>query len=145
MDFDDVPDLLAAEAARSRLADRTGPARVWLRCGQVLSGVLGGERPVEDALVLTTDLGPVLVPTHAVVCILGGQPGLRDEAQRLERLSRRLREVWSAAGSVRVLLRDGGWVAGPVTWVGADHAVVGGSETTAVPYAAAEAWRLPAE
>jgi hypothetical protein len=145
MDLDDAADVLAAEAARSRLGDRTGPARVWLRCGQVLAGVLGGAPPVEDALALTTDLGVVVVPTRAVVCVIGGQPGLRDEADRPGRLSRGLREAWSAAGSVRVLLRDGGWVAGPVTWVGADHAVLGGTEPVAVPFAAADAWLLPAD
>lgn len=144
MDRDGAAEVLAAEAARSRLGDRAGPARVWLRCGQVLSGVLGGAPPAEDALLLRTDLGEIVVPEHALVCVIGGRPGLRDEDGRPPRLSQLLREAWTAGGSVRVLVRDGGWVAGPVAWVGADHAVLDGAEPIAVPFAAADAWVLPA-
>lgn len=142
-DIDDVADVLTAEAARTRLCDRVGAARVWLRCGQVMAGTLAGRADIEGTLSLaTTDIGVLVIPEHAVVCIIGGRPGLRDEHARSDRLTSRLREAWVSARPIRLLVRDGGWLAGPVDWVAADHVVIGGSVPTAVPYAAVDAWLL---
>lgn len=143
--MDDVADVLAAEAARSRLCDRVGSARVWLRCGQVLAGTLAGREAIEGALTLNSgDVGRLEIPLDAVVCVIGGRPGLRDESARPVRLTARLREAWSSGHPIRILLRDGGWQAGPISWVGGDHVVIGGAVPTAVPYASVDAWLLGA-
>lgn len=119
----DAYEVFVAEAARCRLVDRVGRARISLRCGATLEGDLvpQGEGAVVDHLVLRADDGDLLVPAMAIVSMTGSRPALRIEGVRSRTLGSWLREAWAADERVRLLGPSGRWVAGLVDLVGAEH------------------------
>ncbi|MDO8309905.1 MAG: hypothetical protein Q7V58_16330 [Actinomycetota bacterium] len=141
----DAYEVFMAEAARVRLVDRSGPARVVLRCGVTLSGALvpPNGQEVSGTLDLLTDGRRVLVAAGAVVALVGPSAGLRDESgsRRPRTLAAWLRECWSAGTRVSALLPDGTWAEGEVVLVAADHVELARqAERWVVPFVSAEAW-----
>lgn len=141
----DAFDLFMAEAARVRLVDRCGPARVVLRCGLTVSGEL--VPPIGQEVSGTLDLlaggRRVLVAAGAVVALVGAPAGLRDESgsRRPRTLAAWLRDCWSAGTRVSALLPDGTWAEGEVVLVAADHVELArNKERWIVPFVSAEAW-----
>lgn len=148
----DAYEVFLAEAARSRLTDRQGEARLRVRSGETIVGTLVTDEDsrVEGHLVVRSPGGrESLVPEAAVVSLVGSRPGLRadDVSGRRttvpSRLTSRLREAWLAGGRVRVLVRDGRWLDGEVVCVGADFADIAcdGSVAT-VPLRSADVWQV---
>ncbi len=79
---DEAYEVFVAEAARCRLVDRVGAARVTLRCGVTLEGVLAPD--CDDALdghlvLRRADAGVLHVPVSAVLQVTGSGPALRAE------------------------------------------------------------------
>lgn len=142
-------EVYMAEAARMRIHDRRGPARLTLRCGAVLIGDLAGDGPgsIAGMIEMREASGRrLLVGEAAIMTLTGTAAVLHDEAVRRLRptLSARLRETWQLGGLVRVLLADGRWVAGDIVQVGADHVELAeGGESVVIPFGAVEAWSLP--
>lgn len=141
----DAFDLFMVEAARVRLADRSGPARVVLRCGVVLSGELVPSAGVEvrGMLDLATGGRRVLVAADAVIALAGAGAGLREEfgSGRPRTLAAWLRDCWSTRTRVSALLPDGSWVEGEVVLVASDHVELArAGERWVVPFASVEAW-----
>lgn len=140
---EDAFEFFVAEAARIRLVDRRGVARVIVRSGAVVTGELS-PHDVGDCLEMVDSSGHgLLVPVAAVSSIRGSRAALRDEAgpTRPRSLASRLRECWSAGGRLRVLLHTGEWTEGVITLVAADHVeLVIADETCVVPYSAVEVW-----
>jgi hypothetical protein len=138
-------EVFVAEAARCRLVDRVGSARVSLGCGVVLEGELAPDSrdAVADHLVLR-GAGDVirLVPVSSVVSIRGSLPGLRTDGDRATRsLTSWLREAWSTDQPMRLVDVAGTRVVGRLGFVGADHVeLVDGEVRTVVPLASVEAW-----
>jgi hypothetical protein len=148
---DDAYEVFVAEAARGRVVDRVGTARVVLRSGASVDGTLvtDAESRIEDHLVLHANGREVLVPLTAVVTIIGSQPGLRpdrvpdQDRAVVPRITRRLRESWQSGERVRVLTRTGDWISGVIVHVGADHADVDDDGTTiTVLLRSVDAWEL---
>ena len=142
-------EVFVAEAARSRLVDRTGDISVRVRSGSALRGrafEAGFVARVDGHLVLiTADRRAMLVPVGAVVTLTGASGSLRDEGAPARSLASVLRDCWHAGDVVRVLCADGRWLSGRLTVVAADHADLAGADgATTVAYAGAEAWELPA-
>ena len=139
-------EVFVAEAARCRLIDRVGAARVALRCGVVLEGDLApdSDDAVAEHLVLR-GAGDVtrLVPVSAVVSVRGSRPGLRPEGDGTARsLTSWLREAWSADDPVRLIDSSGTQVVGSIGFVGADHVEIADGEVRlVVPLASVEAWQ----
>jgi hypothetical protein len=139
-------EVFVAEAARCRLVDRAGAARVALRCGVVLEGELDpdSDEAVAEHLVLR-GAGDVirLVPLSAVVSVRESGRGLRPEGDGAPRsLTSWLREAWSADDPVRLIDGSGSPVVGRLGFVGADHVeIVDGDVRTVVPLASVEAWQ----
>lgn len=149
---EDAYEVFLAEAARCRLLDRVGVARILLRSGVVIDGLLTAEEEpaLEGHLTVRTPAGrEVLVLLAAVVTITGTSPGLRPEAESAARalaaprITARLREAWRSGEQVRALTSRGVWLTGVVTHVGADHVDVDvdGSCVT-VALQSADAWEL---
>lgn len=143
---DEAYEVFVAEAARCRLADRAGPARVTLRCGVVLGGELEPQTDdaVDEHLVLVgADGGTRLVRAAAVVSLTGSRPSLRPEGDRVPRsLTSWLRETWSTDEVIRLLDGSGRWAVGRLGFVGADHVELAhGENRTLVPLTAVEAWQ----
>jgi hypothetical protein len=139
---DEAYEVFVVEAARSRLQDRVGPARLSLRCGLALEGQLGAEDVIGGHLRLRDHVGRhLVVPVAAVVTVSGTRPGLRPEGHE-RTLTSWLREAWSSGDPVSVLACSGQWIAGRLTRVGGDHVDLdlGEAELT-VAIAAVEAWR----
>jgi hypothetical protein len=139
-------EVFVAEAARCRLVDRVGAARVALRCGVTLEGVLApdGDGALDGHLALRRADAVVLhVPVSAVLRITGSDPGLRAEDGRLPRsLASWLRECWAAGDEIRLIDGSGRWVAGRLVYVGADHVeVAAGADRAVVPVQCVEAWQ----
>ena len=131
-------EVFVAEAARCRLVDRVGAARVTLRCGVTLEGVLAPD--CADALdghlaLRRADAGVLHVAVSAVLQVTGSSPALRVEEGRLPRsLASWLRECWSAGAVIRLIDGSGRQVAGRLAYVGADHVeVADGAGRTVVP------------
>lgn len=144
---DEAYEVFVAEAARCRLVDRAGPARVALRCGVTLEGelVAAADDAVAEHLVLVAgDGGRRLIPVGAIVSMTGSRPGLRPEAdQRARSLASSLREAWSSDELIRALDSAGRWTVGRMAFVGADHVELRhGDIRTVVPMAAVEAWQV---
>jgi hypothetical protein len=138
-------EVFVAEAARSRLVDRVGRARLVLRCGAVVTGELEPMARVPAGVIALRDGARdlLLVPVYAVLLSSGSRPGLRSEQESRPTLTATLREAWSLATPVRVLLADGRWVSGTVGFVGADHLDMCGPDgPVSVPFASVEAWSL---
>ena len=139
-------EVFVAEAARCRLVDRAGSARVVLRCGVTLAGELAPDHSdaVDEHLVLLgADGASRLIPVAAIVSLMGSHPGLRSEAhQRPRSLASWLREIWASDEPIRCLDGAGGWTAGRLGYVGADHVELVHDDTRAVlPLTAVEAWQ----
>lgn len=145
---EDAFELFMAEAARMRLTERAGDARVALRSGAVLTGELSapGADAVGRHLHLVDSAGrSVLVSVDAVTAIIGASAALREESTgHLARsLASRLRECWAAGSRLRVLLCDGRWIEGGIVLVASDHLeLIVGGDRWVVPFAASEAWDL---
>ncbi len=143
---DDAAEVFVAEAARVRLADRHGPARLVLRSGTVLSGVLRGDgEVVMGVLQLDDDDRYALVRRTACLRIVGSTPTLRPDGSgpRPRTLASVLRDWWSAADAVRVLCADGTWLDGPLRMVGNDHAVLeAGGVPIVLPFDGVDAWTV---
>lgn len=142
---DEAYEVFVAEAARCRLVDRAGPARVVLRCGVTLVGELAPDHADavdEHLLLLGADGGGRLVPVGAIMSLTGSRPGLRPEAdQRPRSLASWLREVWASDEPIRCLDGKGRWTAGRLGYVGADHVELVHDDTrTVLPSTAVEAW-----
>lgn len=148
---EDAYEVFIAEAARGRMVDRVGDARVVVRSGERLDGTLITDPDVriEDHLVLQANGRELLVPLGAAVTITGSRPGLRpdvepDRRQAITpRLTMRLRESWQSGERVRVLTRVGQWVGGVIVHVGADHVDIDdGTSIVTVLLRSADAWAL---
>jgi hypothetical protein len=142
----DAYEVFVAEAARCRLVDRVGDARVTLGCGVVIQGELAPDagEAVDEHLVLHGAGGVVrLVPVSAVVSVRGSRAGLRAEGDRVPRsLTSWLREAWSAEEPLRLLDGSGRWTVGRLCFVGADHIELDdGEDPTVVPLTTVEAWQ----
>lgn len=140
-------EVYVAEAARCRLPDRRGAARVTLRCGVVLAGALEPDASPDACLSLVSDTGAtVLVPVTAVLTVTGSRAALRDEGPTGHRsLTSCLREAWQSGTRVRVLVGSGTWIGGVIRLVGADHVEIdtdGADAAVVLPLAAVEAWVL---
>lgn len=139
--------ILAAEAARSRLDERRGPVVLTLVDGQVLRGVLG--RPyVADCLTLLAPDGPDrLVAGWAIGTIEGSVAALRSEAKGEDRdrwtLGSWLRAAQDEGGRVRATVRGGRIGFGHVRFVGADHVQLLAADGTSlvVAWAAVTIWQ----
>ena len=143
---DEAHEVFVAEAARCRMADRVGRARVSLRCGVTLDGELApdSDDAIEDHLVMTDEAGvSLLVPVAAIAAMTGSRPALRPEGQgRTRSLASWLRELWSTDEPIRLVDGSGRWVVGRLRYVGADHVeVVSGESARVVPLVSVEAWR----
>jgi hypothetical protein len=136
-------EVFMAEAARSRLEDRVGMARILLRCGTWVEGRLGGGERVAGHLVLAgIDDRECVVPIGAVANLLGAAPALRVEgAPGDPTVTSWLREVVVAGEVMRVLDCSGRWWAGPIAFVGADHVDIDDAEhRVTLPVSSVEAW-----
>ena len=153
VDADAAADLAAeaaevylAEASRCRLVDRCGPARVTVRSGVVLDGVLlPGAAPDGHLCLRATQGASVLIPTSVVRSVAGSRSGLRDEsAPAPGRLGSLLREAWQSGAPLRALDASGTWLTGTVRLVGADHVELdpGTGAVVVLPLSAVEAWIL---
>jgi hypothetical protein len=122
----DAREVFLAEAARCRLADRQGRGQVLLRCGVRLDGEwCPHERIVGCVTLLGPDGRRQLVAEEAIVLVTGTRSALRVEATGREAtLGRWLREAWDDGDILRALDASGGWHAGPVAFVGADHVAI---------------------
>ena len=143
---DEAHEVFVAEAARCRIVDRVGRARVSLRCGITLEGELApdSDDALEDHLVMTDEAGvSLLVPVAAIATMTGSRPALRSEGRgRTRSLASWLRELWSTDEPVHLVDGSGRWAAGRLTYVGADHVeLVSGESARVVPLASVEAWR----
>jgi len=143
---DEAHEVFVAEAARCRLVDRAGPARVLLRCGVTLDGELtpAGEDAVHEHLVLRRPgAGSWLIPVPAVLSVRGSRPGLRPEGDRAPRsLTSWLRETWSADEQLCLIDATGTWLVGRLEYVGADHVeLVHAGTRTVVPMSSVEMWQ----
>jgi len=143
---DEAYEVFVAEAARSRLVDRAGPARVSLRSGVVLDGELLPDSvdAVDGHLALVGADGRTrLVRVSAVVSLTGSRPSLRPEGDRAPRsFTSWLREIWSADEAIRVLDGSGSWAVGRLGFVGADHVELAhGESRTIIPLTSIEAWQ----
>ena len=147
-------EVYLAEAARTRVMDRRptgseGPTeiQVTLRCGHVVAGAIDDADPVSDALtVVATGGRRLLIPVGAAVTLTGLPRRLRDEGGPTVTASIGSRLRMAAADApVRVLLRTGGWIAGDVAFVGADHVdLVSAGRVVTVPFSSVDAWHLAA-
>lgn len=137
----EAAEVFVAESGRCRLVDRVGEARVRLRGGHHLEGVLGREPCVADHLVVEGAWWS-LVPVAAVLSLTGSRPGLRSEAPERERtVASVLREMWQEGVYVRALGSEGGSIAGPLHFVGADHVDLRTSSgTLSLPMRSVSAW-----
>ena len=136
-------EVYAAEAARCRLVDRIGPGQVRLACGITMAGELSPGEAVTGLLALLAPDGRlVLVAERAVVLVVGTASALRVESDRREpTLGQWLREAWGDGDPVRALDATGEWHAGPVVFVGADHAVIESVQGPMVlPMRSVQAW-----
>jgi 3',5'-cyclic AMP phosphodiesterase CpdA len=142
-------EVFVAEAARVRIEDRRGPARLVVRSGVVLTGDLAdaGQDALAGLLELLLDSGRrLLVPIDALVTMTGAPVRLQvDEPAGIRpTLASRLREAWQLGEQVRVLLSDGRWLSGPIVLVGSDHVELGaGLQSAIIPFGAVDAWQLP--
>jgi hypothetical protein len=144
---DEAREIFVAEAARTTLADRIGPAVVVLRCGAVLRGSLVESRaqtvPEGFVAIRTDESRYLLVNASSIVAISGTAPRLSEEGSRSTRAGSLLREAWSLGQVVRVLLADGRWLVGTIGFVGADHVDIDAADGRwTVPIPSAEAWDL---
>ncbi|MFN8173039.1 MAG: hypothetical protein U0R65_14405 [Candidatus Nanopelagicales bacterium] len=140
----DAAELRTVEAARSRLADRRGPAVLRLIGGATLAGSLVAS-DVDGWLALVVDERDVrLVRASAVVLIGASTAGLRAEGAGLGRsVGSWLRDRFEENDDVRATLVDGDVVAGRVVRVGADHAELRADDRTwAVPWSAVVMWAV---
>ena len=136
-------EVYVAEASRCRLADRAGPVRLRLACGITLQGDLEPGASVGGLLsVREPDGRQVLVAPGTIAYAVGSHAVLRDEdASGEPTLGGWLRESWADGEPVRALGGDGGWHSGPVTFVGADHAVLdAASGPVVLPWRSVQAW-----
>jgi len=148
---EDAYEVFVAEAARGRIVDRVGAARVVLRSGVSIEGrlVTDPDSRIEDHVVLQRSGRELLVPLGAVVTIIGSRPGLRPDlapdrpAALTPRITMRLREGWQSGDRVRVLTLVGQWIGGVIVHVGADHVDIDDDGTVVtVLLRAADAWEL---
>ncbi len=123
----EAAEVYAAEAARCRLADRTGQVLLRLQGGHVVQGRLVPDEPIADHLVV--DAGRwALVPVRAVLSSTGSRPALRAEAGPRDRSAASvLRDLWFEDAVLTVLGTDGATHRGSLCFVGADHVDVGTS------------------
>jgi hypothetical protein len=138
-------EVFVAEASRCRLTDRTGPIRVALRCGRVMTGVVvvDADRPAGTIAVRVETGALLLLPHEAILHVSGTRPGLRDEGRSPPSLASLLRETWSLGTSTRLLLADGRWMGGVLEFVGGDHVDLGTADgSVSIPFLAVEAWSL---
>lgn len=125
----EAADVYAAEAARTRLVDLSGPLRVQLRSGQVLTGRAVDDESIADHLVLgashtdARDRVTVVIPTRAVVLIDGSAVALRQEEHGIgpRSIASWLRERWHEGDVLRILDRSGATHLGALSLVGADY------------------------
>jgi hypothetical protein len=139
-------EVFVAEAARCRLVDRVGTARVTLRSGVTVEGVLvpGCDDALDGHLALRRADGGVLhVTVPSVLQVTGSGPALRVEDGRLPRsLASWLRECWSAGEVIRLIDGSGRWATGRLAYVGADHVeLADGADRAVVPVQCVEAWQ----
>jgi len=144
---DDAVEVYLAEAARARLAERTGEAVVHLVTGRRVRGRLVASS-VHGCLRVVADRDDLLVPQDAIVRIDGSRGGLRHEGQGLPwTIGSWLRAIHAGGGLVQVVLRDATTVAGSPTFVGGDHVEIevfdtaGARAVIVVPFAAAVTWQ----
>jgi len=143
---DEAYEVFVAEASRGRLADRSGPVRLTLRCGRVLSGTLVSrpDESVDGHLWVDDATGRVLlIPVAAVLVITGSRPGLRAERgdPAAASIGSWLRAAWRQDDPLVALLADGRWVGDRLVHVGADHAdLANGVDVVTVPWSVVEAW-----
>jgi hypothetical protein len=136
-------EVYVAEAARMRMQDRVGTVRLSLRCGHAIEGEITGDDAIGAHLRLRDDSGRhLVVPVGSITRMSGSRPGPRIEGGD-RTVTSWLRERWAVGDLLRLLTRDGTWIVGALTHVGADHVdVVVGGETTTVPLEAVDAWSL---
>lgn len=138
-------EVFVAEASRCRFVDRKGSIRVALRCGLVVVGVVadGIDRPPGTMAVRDGAGALLLLPHEAVLQMSGSRPCLRDESDTAPTLAALLRESWSLAAPIRLLLADGRWIGGVIDFVGGDHLDLRTADgPLSIPFLAVEAWRL---
>jgi hypothetical protein len=138
-------EVFVAEASRCRLTDRTGPIRVALRCGRVMTGVVAADADrTAGTIAIRVESGALLLlPHEAILHVRGTRPGLRDEVRSHPSLASLLRETWSLGTSTRLLLADGRWMGGILEFVGGDHVDLCTADgSVSIPFHAVEAWSL---
>lgn len=167
---DEAYEVYVAEAGRTRLVDREGPARLHLRSGTLIAGDVVRHEPVAGHLRVRLLAGEdVVVPTTALVAVHGTRPRLRSEARlRSEEetapglpdrrpdglkdarpegrsVSSWLRACWLSGLPLRVGTVDGATWAGTLAAVGADHVALldAAGEEWLLPFASVEYWRAP--
>ena len=136
-------EVFLAEAARCRLADRHGRGQVLLRCGVLLDGEwCPQERIAGFVTLLGLDGRRQLAAEQAIVLVTGTRSALRVESTGREAtLGQWLREAWDDGDILRALDARGGWHAGPVAFVGADHVVIEtDTGAVALPTGTVQAW-----
>lgn len=139
----DAFEVFMAEAARMRIQDRIGRARIVLRCGVWLDGDIAGDDVIVGHLCLRERSGRrLVVPVSSITTATGSRPGRREDgAERT--VSSWLREAWAAGDRLQLLTRDGRWIAGRLAHVGADHVdLVGEPDAVTVPFTAVDAYHL---
>ena len=139
-------EVFMAEAARVRLHERCGPARVHMRSGTVIAGELASpaDGAVEGHVLLVDDEGRhMLLPVASVSAVVGASVALRDEStrRRARSFASCLRDCWAAGERLRVLLEDGRWIDGVIALVASDHVELSvGDERWVIPFVAGQAW-----
>ncbi len=152
---EEAHEVFLAEAARTRLLDRRGTARIALRGGGEVRGVIVEEPHVLGHVALRDPDGTTsLVALDAIGFLTGSEVRLRPETGASATasavgdagctLASWLREEWQRGSVLHVLDRSGSRWAGRATFVGADHAELDcPTGLVVLPYAAVDCWSTP--
>ena len=147
--LEEAHEVYLAEAARIRLRDRRGHLRLVLRCGADLAGDIGRDDPIADHLVIVGAGRTHVIAERAITMVTGSQVHLRGDEPAASIPSERslaswLREVWIEGCRVEVVTASGSRRTGSVTFVGADHVELSGSDSEPVvlPFTAVDVWSV---
>lgn len=147
--LEEAHEVYLAEAARTRLRDREGWVRVALRHGAEVGGELGSHDPIAEHLVIVDAGRTQVIAERAIVAVSGSQTRLRGEGEPGvfeggRSLASWLREVWIEGRRVEAMTVTGSRWTGSLTFVGADHIELSGSDRApvVVPFMAVDVWSV---
>lgn len=158
--LEEAHEVYLAEAARIRLRDRRGHLRLVLRCGAEVVGDVGSDDPIAGHLLIVEAGRTHVIAEWAITMVTGSQVrlrideetsvdgGVRSALTRMKPAERSLtswlREVWIEGRRVEAMTASGSLRAGSVTFVGADHVELSGSDSEPVvlPLAAVDVWSV---